>query len=67
MDEKPQILAVDDDTDIIYTLRAIAELAGWWLQTATSGKEALAAYSADPPDLVIVDYHMPGMDGGSPW
>lgn len=61
--DKPQILAVDDDVSILYTLTAIADLAGWQLWTAASGQEALAAYFAHNPDLVIVDYHMPRMDG----
>lgn len=61
--DKPQILAVDDDVSILYTLTAIADLAGWQLWTAASGQEALAAYFAHNPDLVIVDCHMPRMDG----
>lgn len=33
--------------------------------TATSGEELLARYSAEGPDLVLLDVHMPGMDGVS--
>lgn len=36
--DKPQILAVDDDVSILYTLTAIADLAGWQLWTAASGQ-----------------------------
>lgn len=63
MPNRPQILAVDDDNNILYTLAAIADLAGWKLHTASTGQEALLAYTTQSPDLIIVDYHLPGMDG----
>lgn len=62
--ETVRILAVDDDESILYTLGAIAEVAGWQVDGASDGKQALdnlrqgRAY-----DLVLLDYHMPGMSG----
>ncbi len=36
---------------------------GFQLQTAASGEEALAIVAREPPDLVLLDIMMPGMDG----
>jgi len=60
----PRILAVDDDEGILYTLRAIAEVAGWEATTASKPKDALGLLDAGARfDVVVVDYHMPDMDG----
>ncbi len=39
--------------------------AGWDVRTAGSGHEALAAAAADPPDAILLDVSMPGLDGPS--
>lgn len=57
------ILAIDDDAAILYTLEAIAELAGWELVKARNAEEAFSVWMKHRPDLVLVDYHLPGMDG----
>lgn len=65
--EKPEdvrLLAVDDDVDILYTIGAIGEAAGWRVDKAHDGEEALRMLrEAGPYDLVLLDYHMPKMDG----
>jgi len=58
------VLVVDDEPDI----RAIASfalerLAGWRVSTAASGQEAVRLATEDPPDAVLLDVMMPGMDG----
>ncbi len=58
-----RILAVDDDQGILYTLSAIAEMAGWEMVTTDQAEQALGLLSGGGFDLVIVDYHMPAMDG----
>lgn len=58
-----KILAIDDDQDILYTLAAIGDMAGWTVQTTDSPKEALDMLDGAEFDSVIVDYHMPEMDG----
>lgn len=59
-----RILAVDDDEDILYTIRAIGEAAGWDVDTASDGEEALRALRLGGRyDLVLLDYHMPKMNG----
>jgi two-component system response regulator (stage 0 sporulation protein F) len=58
------ILVVDDDADVRATIvRALTEL-GYQTGEAAGGEAALAALrGAEPPNLVILDYVMPGMDG----
>ncbi|HUW66282.1 MAG TPA: response regulator [Spirochaetia bacterium] len=58
-----RILIIDDDTDILYTMREICAFAGWEAVTATNGKEGLDRFMLERPDLVVIDYHMPVMDG----
>ncbi|MBQ9377193.1 MAG: response regulator [Schwartzia sp.] len=59
---KESILAVDDEP---MNLLAVQELFGirYNVRTASSGAEALAEIEREKPDLVLLDLHMPGMDG----
>lgn len=62
--DETRILAVDDDADILYTVRAIGEAAGWHVDGASDGEEALRRLREEADyDLVLLDYHMPNMDG----
>lgn len=57
------ILIVDDESSV---LRAFSELLsgqGYDVNSAANGLEALAAVAQSPPDLIISDICMPGMDG----
>ncbi|MGQ9371169.1 sensor histidine kinase [Azospirillum sp. ST 5-10] len=56
------ILVVDDDTA---TIRALSELLGdaHEVRFATAGARALELAAADPPELVLLDVVMPGLDG----
>jgi CheY-like chemotaxis protein len=57
-----KILLVDDNPMILGMLRhELAELAP--VTTAANGNDALAAASETPPDLIISDYNIPGIDG----
>lgn len=58
-----RILAIDDDAGILYTLKAVAGLAGWELIGYQNPREGIRAFGLAGFDLAIVDYHMPGMDG----
>ncbi len=59
-----RILLVDDDPDIrqiaALSLRRIGQFE---VRLAASGQEALEAAASEPPDLVLLDVSMPGMDG----
>ena len=63
MMNKPTILLVDDEDDLLslWTLRL--ESAGYDVITATCGEEAMAAFTASAPQLVITDLRMGKMDG----
>jgi CheY-like chemotaxis protein len=61
---KRRLLVVDDEPAI----REIAQISlqtigGWDTVLAESGTEALARAAAEPPDAILLDVMMPGMDG----
>jgi DNA-binding response OmpR family regulator len=58
-----KILAVDDDPKILKILQHTLRKEGFEVSTAASGEEALQKVGQAPPDLVILDIMMPGMDG----
>lgn len=58
-----QILAVDDLPDNLALVEAILADEGYAVRCVTSGEEALHTIRREPPDLVLLDVMMPGMDG----
>lgn len=64
MTKLSNVVLVEDDPDIA-TLAEIAlvEIGGFGLTHFASGDEALAGIDAVAPDLIILDYRMPGMNG----
>lgn len=63
-DGKHVILCVDDDQDILASLRLVLESAGYLVVTATNGTEGRAALEAAQPDLLVVDLMMEQVDAG---
>jgi DNA-binding response OmpR family regulator len=57
------ILVVDDDDDIRGLLRATIERGAHRVVEAADGEEALGVIGRAPPDLVLLDVNMPGVDG----
>jgi CheY-like chemotaxis protein len=58
-----RILVVDDLEDNLFLLQTILTEEGYEVDTAKNGKLALAKIEAAPPDIVLMDAMMPGMDG----
>jgi len=56
-------LLVDDSTTLLMSVEAVLRKAGWEVQTATGGPEALRKLGSFRPDLILTDLNMPGMDG----
>jgi len=59
----PTILVVDDDRKITDMLRRTLAYEGYHVLTAADGLEALDKSQAHRPDLVVLDWLMPGLDG----
>jgi len=57
------ILLVDDDALMRRSLAFHVEQAGYHVQTAANAEDALSLVRLSPPDLVILDIGLPGMDG----
>ena len=58
-----RVLVVDDDPAVISVLRRGLAYEGFAVDTAASGEDALALARQRPPDLVVLDIMMPGLDG----
>jgi DNA-binding response OmpR family regulator len=57
------VLVVDDEPKIVEVVGDYLRAAGFSVTTAPDGDGALAAARARPPDLVVLDLGLPGMDG----
>jgi len=57
------ILVVDDEPKIVQLARDYLEHAGFTVASASDGREALASFRANPPDLIVLDLGLPLVDG----
>jgi CheY-like chemotaxis protein len=58
------VLCVDDEQIGLRVRKILLERAGYRVLTAPDGRSALEIFSAEPVEAVVLDYSMPGMDGG---
>ena len=58
-----KILAIDDEKDILLLLKYNLENEGYYVETASSGKEGIKLAEKFIPDLILLDIMMPSMDG----
>ena len=63
MKEKPSILVVDDDPNISQLVRLYLEKEGYEVRTAARGDDAVNEFTRLPPDLLVLDVMLPGLDG----
>ena len=58
-----KILVVDDEEQILRAVRRALVARGYEVVTAADGEDALVEAEASMPDLVVLDLHLPGIDG----
>ncbi len=63
MNHKALILCADDSIPVLEGWRTLLEQNGYDVVTAADGQEAVQAFVSHPIDLVLLDYHMPHMNG----
>lgn len=60
---RKRVLIVDDNVDAAESLAQVLSLRGHLVRTANSGHEAVNRAREDPPEIILLDLGMPGMDG----
>ncbi len=60
----PLILCIDDETVGLEVRRMLLERAGYRVLTALDGAKGIALFEKEPIDAVVLDFSMPGMNGG---
>jgi CheY-like chemotaxis protein len=63
MNHKPLILCADDSLSDLEGWKMLLERNGYEVLTASDGMEAFQEFVSHPVDLVLLDYHMPHMNG----
>ncbi|MBN2501524.1 MAG: response regulator transcription factor [Anaerolineales bacterium] len=58
-----RVLIIEDDEEILKFLRRGLAYDGYTVDTAIDGQEGLSLARENPPDLVVLDWMLPGMDG----
>jgi CheY-like chemotaxis protein len=63
MSEKPRVLVIDDDADLVSSVRMVMEGAGWRVSSAENGATGIERAREQAPELIILDLLMPRQDG----
>src|SRR5205085_6424927 len=63
MSTPERIVVIDDSVNDLQVIRRFLQRKGYTVDAATSGEEGLAVAKRIPPDIFVVDYRMPGIDG----
>ncbi|MBQ2995694.1 MAG: response regulator [Oscillibacter sp.] len=58
-----KILMIDDDDQILFALRAVFQFQGWQSVSAKDVPSGLELFRTQRPDLVLIDYHLPRING----
>lgn len=63
MNDQITILSIDDDAQICFALDELFRLQGWHAVSASGMEEGLDKFRTERPDIVLIDYHMPRING----
>ena len=63
MTQRPRVLIVDDEPNIVLSLQFLLSREGYDIDIARDGESALEIAARRPPDLVVLDLMLPGLDG----
>ncbi len=58
-----RILTVEDDERIRTSVKLALEDEGWHVEEAETGEDAIATFTREPSDVVLIDIMLPGIDG----
>ena len=59
----PKVLVVEDNALNLKLVRDVLEHAGYDVTAADTGERGVASAASEPPDLVLLDLQLPGIDG----
>ena len=59
----PRVLVVEDNSLNLKLVRDVLQHAGYDVSAATTGELGVASAASEPPDLVLLDLQLPGIDG----
>jgi two-component system OmpR family response regulator len=62
-DTAPRVLVVDDEPSIVDAVATSLRYEGFDVAVAATGRDALTSAQENPPDLVVLDVMLPGLDG----
>jgi PAS domain S-box-containing protein len=62
-DNRQSILVIDDDEAVLLSQAGYLEDLGYTVRCASNGEQGLALFRSDPPDMILCDLRMPGIDG----
>lgn len=62
-EKKPKILMIDDDEQILFAMKAVFEYQGWESLSAQDVLGGLRLFRSEKPDLILIDYHLPQING----
>lgn len=63
--EKLTLLVVDDEEDLLQLMQLTLRAEGYGVRVSVNGDNLLDIVSKEPPDLVLLDIKMEGVDGGT--
>ena len=63
MDRKRTILSIDDEENIRFALGELFRFQGWEACCAPTVEKGIEQFRLHRPDIVLIDYHMPGING----